>query len=875
MGIRSKPLATVTEALSFCVLLITVISLPWMLGGVVPFARAVSLFGAVAAASAAGLSRIFRSREGGIPWVCLPVGVLAVIGLVQLLPIFSPPVLQMNHAVQPELLKLFADELPAKTVRTASTGDTRLFVALMLSLVLIAWTASDVIRTRRTLLITLWALSLNAVVMVLLGLLQYFQNDDFLMNSLWLLDGRNPFGAFVNPNNAAGWLCAGFAASAGLVSLLFGSGKSQDNSFQQPTVDRALSLFQRTVANLTMSKVAAVICLLFVATGTLATFSRGGSIALVSGFVALLVFRAKWWHLMTAVVTAVMVYGTVTFFGLTDSVKSELQTLNDPLTELSSRLTHWGDSLLAVRDFPILGTGLGAYQFATLPYQRHSFDAWMRNADNQYVEFLVEGGFAGLVAFLAIGVAGLLQCRTHYRSDLRWRGHSPGVCNAICVVVPCLVFSQAVAAIGDFGIALPATSALILLILGAASAAGGGNKHSDEQVKTTAVTWVGRRTGLVLRFSVIVAAASFLPDLLAATQISHTSVQAHHVLKDPASEQQLRSVGALHARLIHQLESRSDDSTGLRMALRLAEGQFRTALLTDVRNEDPDGYEFVKWWPVTSFEALIARQAELRRQGQIEALTEWRNRIRAALEGSGILRELAVLRRHIPLSPDTFDTLVAINAVTNGRSADVQQQINQAIAVEPHNPGTHFRLGLICSQLGKLSQTRELWRRCMDLSQKYHRVVLNASLEFWTPAEVCDQFAPADYSDCVLAAQTVQDGSLRELLWTRAEILWNQREFDEGDSPVVRSQHLESTGRRSDAIQWLTEHLKQSSKDVPSHICLAQLLEREGDFQQAEKQWHIIEFLDNETPGIRAALDRLRLKQRTSSPSRVREGRTR
>ena len=61
------------------------------------------------------------------------------------------------------------------------------------------------------------------------------------------------------------------------------------------------------------------------------------------------------------------------------------------------RISIWRDSLKMVRDFPLFGIGLGNFAHVFPYYQTSYVDSFWRHAHNDYLEFLVEMGFLGIL----------------------------------------------------------------------------------------------------------------------------------------------------------------------------------------------------------------------------------------------------------------------------------------------------------------------------------------------------------------------------------------------------------------------------------------------------------------------------------------------
>jgi hypothetical protein len=69
---------------------------------------------------------------------------------------------------------------------------------------------------------------------------------------------------------------------------------------------------------------------------------------------------------------------------------------------LQSRLAPWMDMAGLTRFFPVFGSGLGAFAVTYWPYQTNVRYEFWQHAHNEYLQFIIEGGFAGLLALYSI-----------------------------------------------------------------------------------------------------------------------------------------------------------------------------------------------------------------------------------------------------------------------------------------------------------------------------------------------------------------------------------------------------------------------------------------------------------------------------------------
>ena len=82
-----------------------------------------------------------------------------------------------------------------------------------------------------------------------------------------------------------------------------------------------------------------------------------------------------------------------------------LHTLTTLDSELSfqSRLQVWQDTLYYVRDFPIIGSGLGTFAHTFPRYQSFSSEKTFFYSENDYLQLLAETGTVGSMVALSIG----------------------------------------------------------------------------------------------------------------------------------------------------------------------------------------------------------------------------------------------------------------------------------------------------------------------------------------------------------------------------------------------------------------------------------------------------------------------------------------
>ena len=143
-----------------------------------------------------------------------------------------------------------------------------------------------------------------------------------------------------------------------------------------------------------------------------------------------------------------------------------------------ARLTHWADALPALQHFFPLGSGLGTYGYAYIPFDPQPDNVWFTHAHNQYLETAMELGLPGLLLLFA----GLFFSATYCLNLCRRRGDYTKEALGIAALGSLAI--QALHAVTDFGIMMPANLLTFSVLMGAACASA---PRSNSEPITTSV----------------------------------------------------------------------------------------------------------------------------------------------------------------------------------------------------------------------------------------------------------------------------------------------------------------------------------------------------------------------------------------------------
>jgi len=155
---------------------------------------------------------------------------------------------------------------------------------------------------------------------------------------------------------------------------------------------------------------------------------------------------------LLAVVVFVPMYG-VGYWTLT----GRYALLTNEITMPGGRMAVWRKTVDIVRDFPVLGTGVGTFQFVFPRYREATTTAFYDYAHSDYLQVLAEGGVIG-GALLAVGI--LLVAQIWRRPQAVRAG---AVLRTACgFAVLAVALHEAV----DFSLQIPANLLALTLIVG-------------------------------------------------------------------------------------------------------------------------------------------------------------------------------------------------------------------------------------------------------------------------------------------------------------------------------------------------------------------------------------------------------------------------
>lgn len=303
---------------------------------------------------------------------------------------------------------------------------TQRFVARWVVIGAAFFVASQCFRHRRLCSLGLSVLALPALVQSVLGIVMLASPEVASSLSQAPVVGSNSFATFVNRN--IGGLLINLSTAAAIGVLVYRIRRA--NAIFG---DRHPAGFKRTLWLSDRWAWASMVVILLSLLATFVAGSRGALAAWGFGLVAMLLISVPW-RMIPKVGAGVAALALVCLAALSTSVvpartldrlrepAAETDTVADPIATLQNniRMKVFRDALETARAHLPLGSGMGTYRFASLPFANDGGTRWAAHADNVFLEWFAEAGLLALAvyAFAAIVMVRRLRELTHSADPL-------------------------------------------------------------------------------------------------------------------------------------------------------------------------------------------------------------------------------------------------------------------------------------------------------------------------------------------------------------------------------------------------------------------------------------------------------------------------
>ncbi len=499
----------ISEWMLCCSSLLLIIALPWYYGTVewksqyvlawvgVVFCASVFLHCVVSIAS--------KSRNLSIPWLTWLFFLLALVAFIQSRPLFSwqgngvaPPSVQMQRWALglAEAPKSIEGSLLATLKSTSSDGSssaanvpcdlknvpesernlawsieplhTRGAVVSLLLCGLFVWIGQAVFsdpKKQLWLFITMTTIGILIACAGIQGAISYNSENILGLRSVG-------FATFVSKNSAGGFYNICIAGCLGLLgwTLLNTQRSSKDTRYRfadKSLISKIRGFAEDSLADLNTAQISAVLCLIGIVAALLISLCRGAAVsALGAIIIASLIANAKnrsrgSWAVAVIVTTAFV--ACMVGFQVDDKAYARLESLSeiDIENELrEGRAYIWSVAWKAMKFYGWLGSGLGTFHFAYLPFQEPSSQGWFYHAESLYAQCGVELGYLGVVV-LIVALIKILSGLQRPSAKDNWGLAFPSKLAGVYLVI-----SQAFHSFVDFAIILPALFVPACVLMG-------------------------------------------------------------------------------------------------------------------------------------------------------------------------------------------------------------------------------------------------------------------------------------------------------------------------------------------------------------------------------------------------------------------------
>jgi O-antigen ligase/tetratricopeptide (TPR) repeat protein len=586
-----------------------------------------------------------------------------------------------------------------------------------------------------------------------------------------------------------------------------------------------------------------------VATGVVASRSRGGVLALLGagaacGALRLAVTSGRRPAAAALGLLALLALGVAAGAGV-GKVGERLDTVLSGEALQEDRLACWARVLPLAADFPLLGTGLGTFP-AVEPLTRGPTDApdWVwDHAHNDYLEALIEGGVARLLITLA-AVTLVLRAGV---TALRRGGADAAPALGLLFGFTAVALHSAV----DFGLHVPAVAALATVACAHLCALGEGSGGDAAP----------RRSALRVRGLAAYAAA-------AVTALLGVAVFAEGRRADRV--ERLRTAAGL-ASAAADPDGRHAEAGLLAAAVRLAPAD--AGLWARLGDAEASGFRGRQESAVEALRVRDAAGAALAGAAPgvsglagLAAATA-AGRLRLAAEAGAGRDELAAAaanwrraRELCPLLPAPHLRLAAHADLLPGGGSPAAH-LRRASRLRPSDAEVAFLAGAEALREGEADGAWPAWRRSLAASDSHLGEVLEAVRGRLGPSEVVARLLPDDPRQLLAAADrlypSADDPGRRPFLERALELSDRRPDLPRPEDYQMRGALLRALGRPGEAAAAYQAALARAPHHHDWRCELARLLHEQGRDRDARDELLAVLAADRGNGPARSLLEAL------------------
>jgi O-antigen ligase len=670
----------------------------------------------------------------------------------------------------------------------------------------------------------------NGAAFAFFGIAQQLVWNGQIYGRVPLTQGGRPFAAFVNSNNAGGYLNLCLAAGIGFAMYAFSHSGPTASGATGRTGNwfrHAFEYLGNEISQLNWQKLASLVMLTLIFAGLLCTLSRGSWCALLVSIVVVIAILAANKRAAYVAGTLVLVvalgFGLVDWLGRTNSIGERWESLQTQLTNPSDgRLAHWPDGVRAASNFWFLGSGFGTYRYVYRPYATTD-NVWFYHAENQYIEALCEGGILGLGLMLAAIATMAFACQTL----LRDRNQARRICG---IVGTYALVSQVVHSLFDFGLYLPANMALFALICGAVAGASAWPVRAPDYRRAFVSNLSSRKD-----LQATIATLLFCAVLLGVTDLDRCSAVETALEVSSDRERSVASVTSQILALSSALEKTPSHAEAQYDLAQLWVHRYRLRSMEQLARLAPKGTSNDELWPLTLPIVVHGTIYRYLQQGRTIELENLRRSEPVQTDLANAARALLRATRSCALLPRSHLLLAEIAPILSQDAATVSW-----LSSVPFLSGGNTKLLKECAiaqmQAGQIQDALATLRRLVELSPAQLLEALQLAALVAEPAVIVQEIAPSSPHLLVQVAGSdyvKNDDRLRLALLSRATELMRYAGLDPADYCQLEASIHILMQRDEQAIDSLQKAVAARPEEASWRYELAILLQKQGDVQHA------------------------------------------
>jgi tetratricopeptide (TPR) repeat protein len=736
--------ATTTARMS---LLAAVIVLPWSFGSVDPISQSV-MFIVLLVAQAAFVAALTLGSplRSVIPPPAVPLAALMLLGLLQ----STPLPLSLMTTVSPRSVALNTELLDDGDAGSAAQEDERNFLSvyppatrketgLLFAALVVLLIAGHVFTTPGALGHLAVVLAINGAALAYFGLMQRLSWNGRLY---WTVEteGHAVFGPFINRNGGGSYLVL---CLAGLIPLVAGwVAQRSTTRWASAAWTPAERRWFRPSAEIV--GIGLVVVGVLILAGLLAAMSRGawiGAACALAAIVGLFGRSLPRGSVVGLLAVLLLATGLLSWLDLHSELGGRLSSLNSTEAIRNSRWLLWRDSLRILPDYWPTGTGWGTFGFVFPLYQTQPMKVWYDQAENLYLQSLIEGGVLGGLLSVALVNAAVWPLRSLWRTDLSLETKSLAAFAIFAVV------GQAVCAFFDFSLRYPAHHWTLALVVGGVIGYAARCRTGEPTKASSSLLIRAATIGLHLVMFVGLCMAWREESLAGGADLALVRGERgldEQGLSDEAIEESLHS-------LLILLRHRPDDAEVQLRVASLHVVRYRQTAFQQLRDELGDETTDDELWTLTSLMVLHARAAEFARTDDANYLVELRNEpivrdhLQAAREAAWKARQLG------PVFPEPHRLLAMLQFLAGDPLADAIH-IDHVVRLQPRNPEVRYWAGRMHRDAGRTAAALAEWKACLALSPDYDDEIFAAGAML-SSDELLQALAPDEWPPLLRMAE--------------------------------------------------------------------------------------------------------------------------